>query len=277
MLLVQARTARGALFVNTGYLGGHTMQIELRDQVALVTGSARRVGLEIALELARAGVHILVHYHGSGGAAVDNALAAIRAQGVRAEAAQADLSAPACGDVLAAAVEASFGRLDILVNSASLFPRGDLLAAEVADWDRTMAVNMRAPWLLMRALVPIMQRNTPPGGCIVNIVDRGAEGPWVDRPQHGISKAGLWALTQVAALSLAPEVRVNAVLPGPVMKTDDGMSDARWAEIGAGNPLGHAGEAGDVARAVRYLASERFLNGALIHVNGGEHLSYVKA
>jgi pteridine reductase len=95
---------------------------------------------------------------------------------------------------------------------------------------------------------------------------------WASRPHHGVSKAALWALTQVSAVSLAPDIRVNAIIPGPVMKTNDGMSDDQWDAIGQMLPLKRTGSGDDVGRAVVYLAQEDFLTGTLIHVNGGEHL-----
>src|SRR5262249_19158842 len=156
-----------------------------------VTGAAHRVGRAIALELARAGVHILLHYFRSPDEVVQEALGEMRAQGVDAFPAQADLSTPEGVEVLFAAARQRFGRLDILVNSASNFQRRKLLEVTLEDWEETMRTNLTAPFLCTQAAVRLMRENTPPGGVIVNILDKGALEPWVDFAHHGISKAGL--------------------------------------------------------------------------------------
>lgn len=248
------------------------MQIDLTDQVALVTGSARRVGRAIALELARAGVHILVHYHTSEAAEVRDTMHEIKSYGVDAFDVQADISTPDGVEDVFTALRSNFGRLDILVNSASMFQKRRLMEITFEDWEQTMAVNLRAPFLCTQAAAALMQENDPTGGCIINICDLGAVRPWPAFAHHGISKAALLALTEVSAVSLGPHIRVNAVVPGPVLKPDRNTSDEQWKAEGKRNPLQTTGEAEDVGRAVVYLARESFLNGAVIHVNGGEHL-----
>lgn len=249
------------------------MYIDLSDKVALVTGSARRVGKAIALELARNGVHIMVHYSGSTPEEVRETMLEIKSCGVDAYDVQADLNQTAAVDTIIEALQEKFGRLDILVNSASVFQKRNLMDVTLEDWQTTMNINLRAPFLLTQAAARMMQTNTPIGGSIINICDRGTDGPWPEYAHHGISKAGLWALTQVSAVSLGPHIRVNAIVPGPVMKpAGKSMSDDEWSKLGDQNPLKTVGEATDVGRAVVYLARESFLTGALIHVNGGEHL-----
>lgn len=252
------------------------MRIDLTDKVAIVTGSAHRVGRVIALELARQGVNILLHYHSAEPEQVRSTMHDIKSFGVDAFSVQADISQPEEINKITEAVMEHFGRLDILVNSASVFPSGHLLDVTVDDWNRTLNVNLRAPFLLTQQAAKLMRENDPPEGVIINIVDQGATAPWPSRPHHGISKAGLWMLTQVSAVSLGPDIRVNAIVPGPVMKTNDGMSDEAWAHFGDNLPLKRTGTPEDVGRAVAYLASESFLTGTLIHVNGGEHLQYPK-
>jgi len=250
------------------------MQIELNNQVALVTGSAHRVGKAIAMALAREGVHIMVHYNSADEDMVRDALRAMKSLGVDAFAVQADISQPQGIETVMQAVQANFGRLNILVNSASVFPGADLLDVSLESWNLTLNVNLRAPFLFTQQAARMMRENVASGGAIINICDQGAYAPWPKRPHHGISKAGLWMLTQVSALSLAPDIRVNAVAPGPVMKTDDGMSDVEWEKYGGTLPLKHTGDADDVGRAVVYFARETFITGMLLHVNGGEHLHY---
>lgn len=250
------------------------MQIDLTDQVALVTGSAHRVGKAIALALAREGVHIIVHYHSAEPDMVRSTLHDIKSFGVDAFEVQADISTPEGVEQVMAAVEERFGKLHILVNSASVFPSGHLLDITLESWDQTMNVNLRAPFLLTQRAARMMRQNEPAGGAIINIVDQGADAPFPRRPHHGISKYALWMLTQVSALSLGPDIRVNAIVPGPVMKTNDGMSDEQWARMGDHLPLKMTGTGDDVGRAAVYLARESFVTGARLHVNGGEHLTY---
>lgn len=250
------------------------MQIDLTDQVALVTGSAHRVGKAIALALAKEGVHIMVHYNSAEPDTVRGTLHDIKSFGVDAFDIQAELATPEGIDQVMEAVRERFGRLHILVNSASVFPSGHLLDVSLESWDLTMNVNLRAPFLLTQQATRLMRQNDPAAGAIINIVDQGADAPWPKRPHHGISKAALWMLTQVSALSLGPEIRVNAIVPGPVMKTNAGMSEEQWARMGDHLPLKTTGTGDDIGRAVVFLARESFITGAKLHVNGGENLTY---
>lgn len=250
------------------------MQINLNNQVALVTGSAHRVGKKIALALAKAGVHILVHSNKASDDLVRDTVRDIKSFGVEAYAVQADISQVAGVEQVMASVQEHFGRLNILVNSASVFPTGDLLDISADMWDFTMNVNLRAPFLFTQAAARLMLENEKPSGVIINICDQGADAPFPKRPHHGISKAALWMLTQVSAVSLAPHIRVNAIVPGPVMKTNDGMSADTWSHMGDHLPLKTTGDGDDVGRAVVYLAQESFLTGVKLHINGGEHLLY---
>jgi len=249
------------------------MVIDLTNQVALVTGSAHRVGRAIALELARSGAHIMVHYYSSPPETVRSTVQDIKSTGVDAYAVQADVSTPEGVEQIFTAVREKYGRLNILVNSASTFQKRGLLDVTYEEWQQTLAVNLTGPFLCTQAAAEIMRQNTPSGGVIINICDRGVDGPWLEYAHHGVSKAALWSLTQVSAASLGPDIRVNAVIPGPVLRpAGRSMSDEAWAEIGKVLPLQRTGSPEDVARAVAYLAREDFLTGALIHVNGGEHL-----
>jgi NAD(P)-dependent dehydrogenase (short-subunit alcohol dehydrogenase family) len=250
------------------------MRINLDDKVALVTGAAHRVGRAIALELAKNGVHILMHYNNSEPSQVRDTLQDIKSFGVDGFSIQADISQPEGVDTIFEAVLERFGRLDIVVNSASVFQRRELLEVSLADWDLTMNVNLRAPFLITQRTVDIMADNAVPGGTIVNICDQGVDRPWKEYSHHGISKSALWSLTQVSALTLGPSIRVNAIVPGPVMKpAGRNISDEDWDKVGERTPLKKVGSAEDVARAVRYLCEEDFLTGTLIHVNAGDHLT----
>lgn len=247
------------------------MQLDLSGKVAVVTGAAHRVGRAIALELAGRGMHILVHYNST---APDEALSAIRALSVRAEAQQADVSQPDGVQAVFDAAVRHFGRVDVLVNSASVFPAGRLDETTLETWQEALDVNLTGPMLCTQVAARLMMQNTPAGGCIVNICDVGVTRPWKERAAHGVSKSALWMLTQTSAVTYAPAIRVNAVMPGPVL-APPGMPDAKWEQIGQDlTLLGRPGAAEDVARAVGYLASESFITGALLPVNGGEHLKW---
>jgi NAD(P)-dependent dehydrogenase (short-subunit alcohol dehydrogenase family) len=247
------------------------MRVNLTDKVALVTGSAHRVGRAVALELARAGVHILVHYNSSSEETVKDTLREIKSLGVESYAVQADVSTREGVDKTFDALRTHFGRLDILVNSASIFQKRTLMEVTLEEWNETLAINLTAPFLCTQEAVKLMRQNTPSGGCIVNICDRGAVAPLVDYAHHGVSKAGLWALTRVSAASLGPDIRVNAIIPGAVLKPPD-YSEETWLKLASKAPIGRPGTAEDVGRAVVYLASEDFLTGALLHVDGGDSL-----
>ncbi len=248
------------------------MHLDLTDQVAVVTGGAHRVGRAIALELARRGAHLLIHYGGSAAAATET-VREVKSLGVDAHAVQGDLREPSGVEAIFTALREHYGKLNILVNSASNFQARPLLEVTLDDWQETLAINLTAPFLCTQAAAMMMRANDPPGGVIINILDKGALHPWPKYPHHSVSKSALWMLTQVSAASLGPDIRVNAVLPGPVMKPAGvEMSDEQWAKVGQRTALGRTGSAEDVARAVAYLVSEDFITGTLIHVNGGEHL-----
>ena len=250
------------------------MRLELRDKIAIVTGAAQRVGRIIALELAKHGVHILLHYHRSTPAQVRDTLHDIKSYGVDAFSVQADLSQPEGVAALFDGLAAEFDRLDIVVNNASVFQQRHLLEVSLEDWDLTMNVNLRAPFLITQRAAKIMADNPVPGGTVINICDAGADGPWAKYPHHGISKSALWMLTQVSALTLSPTIRVNAIVPAPVLRSAGrNLSDEAWARVGERLPLKRPGIPADVARAVLYLCQEDFLTGSLLHVNGGEHLT----
>jgi NAD(P)-dependent dehydrogenase (short-subunit alcohol dehydrogenase family) len=244
------------------------MHIDMHDQAAIVTGSAHRIGRSIALELARAGVHLIVHYFHSPEAVVKETLHDLKALGIEAFPVQADLSTPTGVDSLFAAANEHFERLDIFVNSASNFQRRKLLEVSLDDWNETITTNLTAPFLCTQRAILRMRENTPPGGVIVNICDRGAIDPWPEFAHHGISKAGLLALTKVTAASYGPEIRANAIIPGLVLKPD-AMPEDRWQNFAKEAPAARPGTGEDVGRAVVYLASEDYLTGVVLHVDGG--------
>ena len=244
------------------------MHIDLSGQVAIVTGSAHRVGRVIALELARAGVNLMVHYFQTPEDVVRETLQEIKSFGVNAFPVQADLSAASGVDALFEATREHFGRLDILVNSASNFQKRRLLDVTLDDWNETITTNLTAPFLCTQHAIRMMRKKTPPGGVIINIGDKGALDPWPEYAHHGISKAGLLALTKVTAASYGPDIRADIIIPGLVMKPNN-FDDQRWQSAADKTPLLRPGSAEDVGRAVVYLASEDFLSGVILNVDGG--------
>ena len=150
-----------------------------------MTGAAHRVGRAIALELAQNGVHILVHYHRAEAAQVRDTLKAIKSFGVDAHAVAADISQPDGVDSLFAGLQSRFGKLDIVVNNASVFQKRGLLEVSLEDWELTMAVNLRAPFLITQRGARLMAQKPIPGGVIINITDAGADRPW---PEYAHSR-----------------------------------------------------------------------------------------
>jgi len=242
----------------------------LAGQWALVTGAAKRVGRSIALELARRGASVLVHYNASAAealAVVDE----VRALGCDAAALQADLGDSGAVRTLAAAALARAGTVDILVNSASNYIRVAFDALDESVWDRSLDVNLKAPYLLSVALGQAMRRRG--SGSIVNVVDWAAERPYRDFLPYCVSKAGLVCLTKALARELAPSVRVNAVAPGPVLLPED-MSPEEIAAVVRATPLARIGRPEDVAACVAFLVADApFSTGAVFHVDGGRAIA----
>jgi NAD(P)-dependent dehydrogenase (short-subunit alcohol dehydrogenase family) len=199
---------------------------------------------------------------------VAEALAAVESKGGRAIAVRADLAQPAQIDSLFERVAKEMGGLDVLVNSASIMEGGQVLDLTLAEWQRSLDVNLTAPFLCARQAARLMLER-PDGGVIVNITDGSALRPWPGYPAHSVSKAGLVMLTQVLAKALAPRIRVNAVCPGPVMKPPD-WDEARWERAGRQTLLKRTGSGYDVSRAVRFLIEEDFITGETLVVDGGD-------
>ncbi len=247
--------------------------MNLNGKVALVTGSAHRVGRAIALGLARAGAHQVIHYGGSA-AAAGQTRDEIAALGVEAITVPANLSDPAQIDELFDAIEEHFGRLDILVNSAATFVHEPFDAVTAETWDAVLTVNLRAPFLCSQRAARLMravERDTP--ALIVNISDLSGVQPWQNFVQHGVAKAGLLHLTAIAARELAPDVRVNALIPGAILPPP-GMDESgeRWQQMIEGVPLRRSATLDEVVQAVLSFAANDFVTGSLTYLDGGEHL-----
>ncbi|MCX8067520.1 MAG: SDR family oxidoreductase [Anaerolineae bacterium] len=239
-------------------------------KVALVTGGAVRVGRAIARNLAASGAHLVIHYHRSTEAARE-AVAEARRMGVEAVAIGADLADPAQVEALAQAAEDHFGRVDILVHSASPFVRASLTETTHELWRQVMGVLVDSFFLLARRLAPGMVARGE--GNIVVILDRGTFDPWPTFLAHSVGKSALWALARNLAVELAPHVRVNGVVPGPVLPPP-GYTSEDIARIAAGTLLGRWGSPADVADAVLFLLHADYITGEVLFVDGGERWAH---
>lgn len=238
----------------------------LQEKVALVTGSAKRIGRAVANALADRGVHQAVHYRTSKTEA-DEAVELFRVLGVEAESFQADLSQVKEVEALASEVLKRFGRLDILVNNASVFFPSPLGEVTDLQWDTLINTNLKGPFFLAQKVGLAMKAAV--GGTIINIGDWAAERPYPGYLPYCISKAGVVAMTKGLAKALAPEVRVNCINPGPVMLPED-LSEAEKEEVMRKTPLQRTGSPADIANAVVFLCEGTdFMTGAVITVDGG--------
>jgi NAD(P)-dependent dehydrogenase (short-subunit alcohol dehydrogenase family) len=245
--------------------------MDLRNTVALITG-AKRIGAVVAETLAARGAHIALSYARSREEA-ETAAARVRAHGVRAEVLQADLTDPsACRQVVDRAADA-LGRLDILVNMASVYKERPFDELTVSDWDANLNVDLRAAFLCSHAAVPHMRRQG--GGRIVNFSDWLARS---GRPRYPgflpyyVAKMGVIALTEGIALELAGEnILVNAIAPGPILAPPD-TSEEELKAVEKSTPLGRWGGEGEIAKAVLSFLDNDFMTGETIRVDGGRHL-----
>ncbi len=241
-----------------------------RPRTALVTGAGKRLGRAIALALAEAGYAVAVHY-GEGAADADALVTEITKGGGRAVALAADLAQEdEVAGLIGRAAEA-LGPLDALVNNASVFERDEALDATRESWDRHMEINLRAPFVLAQGLA----RQLPKGaaGNIVNILDQRVENLTPHFVSYTLSKSGLWTLTRTLALALAPDIRVNAVGPGPVLPSPR-QSQAQFDAQARATPLGRAVTPKEIADAVVFLLAAPSVTGQMIAVDGGQHLNW---
>jgi NAD(P)-dependent dehydrogenase (short-subunit alcohol dehydrogenase family) len=245
--------------------------MELAGRVAFITGG-KRIGAVVATELARAGADVALVYRTSRGEAEETADAA-RALGRRALVLHGDLRhADACERLIDQTV-ATLGRIDILVNMASLYAPKAVDDVTPADWDAQMNVDLRAAWLCARAAVPHMRRLR--GGRIINFTD------WVTRsgrPRYTgyftyyVAKTAVIGLTEALALELArDQILVNAIAPGPIVAPED-ISDDEFERVERATPLGRWGGEMEIAKAVLALVDSDFITGETIRVDGGRHL-----
>jgi pteridine reductase len=237
--------------------------------VALVTGSSQRLGAHIARVLHAREMNVAIHYRNSHSAAhaLAKELESIRPQSTMCI--EADLTEASSAQSIMEAIRLRWGRLDLLVNNASLFYPTPISESNAMQWDELMAVNLRAPWLLAQASLSLFSDK---GGCIINITDI-----YADRPKHSYAvycstKSGLAGLTRAMACDLAPKIRVNAVAPGAIL-WHEGSTDHERSLIIKNIPLGRIGTLDDIAEAVCYLADAQYITGQVLNIDGGRSIA----
>jgi NAD(P)-dependent dehydrogenase (short-subunit alcohol dehydrogenase family) len=234
--------------------------------LALVTGSAHRLGKAFALSLARMGYSIALHYRGSADEA-EHTVKEIRALGVDCLPIRADLTIPEKIDFLFSLVDEFKMPLKVLVNSAAVMPVGKPQELELKDWDLALDLNLRAPFLLAQQAANRMTD----GGLIVNITDIGAQKAWSRYPSYTVSKAGLESLTKMLARAFAPGIRVNAIAPGLVLPSDV-VTKEKWDKLVDKLPLKRAARLDEITSALEFLIKNEYITGQTIAVDGGYSL-----
>jgi pteridine reductase len=242
--------------------------MQLDGRVAVVTGSAVRLGKALALALAGEGVRLVIHYHASAGPA-ETTVDEMRALGSDAVALQADLSQLDPIPALIEQAAAQWGRLDILVNSAAIFEPADLAQTSVESWERHFAINLRAPFFLSQAFAAHVGKQRR--AHIVNIADWRGTRPDTSYLAYSLTKAGVLAMTQGLALALAPNIQVNAIAPGAILPPP-GKDQAYLDRLAADIPVQRVGSPAEIARALLFLLKSDFVTGETVFVTGGEHL-----
>jgi NAD(P)-dependent dehydrogenase (short-subunit alcohol dehydrogenase family) len=247
---------------------------------ALVTGAARRLGRAMALDLARAGHDVAIHYSGSEAEAAQVA-EEVRRLGRRAVTLRADLTVEAeMQALLPRAADALEAPVTVLINNASIFEHDTIATATRDSWDRHLESNLRAPFVLTQALAaqipdPVPDENGEPQaqGLVVNMIDQRVLKLTPEFMSYTIAKMGLWALTRTAAQALAPRVRVNAIGPGPTLQGAR-QSAEHFARQRAATVLQRGADAQGICDALRYFLGARAVTGQLICVDGGQHLAW---
>jgi NAD(P)-dependent dehydrogenase (short-subunit alcohol dehydrogenase family) len=245
--------------------------MDLANRVALITGG-KRIGAQIAQTLAQRGMDIALGYNRSREEAAATATV-IKNSGRRAIVIQADLRNPTSCATLVDRTAAELGRLDVLLNMASVYTQVPLADIDAGAWDSVVDVDLKAAFLCSRAAVPHMRKAG--GGRIVNFTD------WIaasGRPRYKgylpyyVAKRGVIGLTEALALELADDrILVNAVAPGPIL-APPGTTDEEYEAVEKATPLGKWGGAEEIARAVLLLIETDFTTGETVRVDGGRHL-----
>jgi pteridine reductase len=246
---------------------------DLKNKVVLITGGAKRVGATICRELHAHGANLMIHYNTS-------------KQEAKALQAELNLQRPDSvsliqGDLLNMAIASSlvneankhFGRLDILINNASIYEPTEIGNINEENWHDLIGSNLKAPMFLAQAAAPTLKKHH---GCIINITDMHIEHPKKGYVVYSVAKAGLVTLTKSLAQELSPEVRVNAVAPGPVLWPENNpqFDEVYRQRVISQTLLKRVGKPTDIAKAVKFLAADApFITGHVLTVDGGRSLN----
>jgi len=244
--------------------------LKIDGKIALVTGSAHRVGREIALNLAKYGANVAVHYHTKADAAHQTA-DDIRSLGREAILLQGDISSKSNWLKMREEILSKWKKIDILINNAAIFYRTPFMDISEKDWDLFQNVNLKGTFWGCQVMGEIMYQNK--SGKIINIADVAAENVWPNYIPYCVSKAGVIALTKGLAKALAPYVTVNAVAPGTVLLAEkyDEEEETRLIER---TPLKRIGSPQDIANTVLFLLKDTdFITGEIIKIDGGRSLT----
>jgi NAD(P)-dependent dehydrogenase (short-subunit alcohol dehydrogenase family) len=240
------------------------------SNAALVTGASRRIGRAIALDLANHGWAVAVHFNGSGEDAAE-VVATITERGQRAVAVAADLADEEATTALVGRAAEAIGPLSCLINNASIFENDTVATATRDSWDRHLAVNLRAPFVLAQSFAGQLPNQA--SGNIINIIDQRVWNLTPHFMSYTVSKAGLWTLTQTLALALAPGIRVNAIGPGPTLPSPR-QSDEQFNRQWAAQPLARPVSPDEIAGAIRFILDAPAMTGQMIALDAGQHLSW---
>ena len=240
---------------------------QFAGKVVLITGGAHRIGAQLVRHLHEAGMNIVLHYRSSEKAAhrLQNELHAQRPESV--VLVRGDLTNIGVLSNLVYETTEAFGRLDVLINNASVFYPTPIGEATEKEWDELMSTNLKAPFFLSQAAYPALKKSS---GCIVNIADIYGDRPLKNYPIYSTAKAGLIMLTQSLARELGPDVRVNAIAPGVILWPENDMDDMTKQRLINSTPLKRSGDPDDIARTVSFLVGDAgFITGQVIAVDGG--------
>ena len=242
--------------------------MQLQGKVALVTGAGQRLGRAMASALAGRGMTVAIHYHGSIQGATSLRDEIVRAGG-QAACFEADLSDPNAARALPGQVVQRFGKLDVLVNSAAIMQRVRLEDTTPEQWNSILDLNLRSVFFCSQGAAAALRATR---GKVINLADLAGLEPWTGFAAHSISKAGVVMLTKVLALSLAPDVTVNAIAPGAVLVPEDYPKEER-ERLARSTPLRRLGDPADVISALLYLLEGGdFVTGQVLVVDGGRFL-----
>ncbi|MBN1292682.1 MAG: SDR family oxidoreductase [Candidatus Latescibacteria bacterium] len=242
---------------------------DINGKTALVTGGSQRIGRAITLALAKAGAHVVIHYNRSEKQADETVTEVVRS-GVKAWKIQAELSAPDEVEQLISKVHNQYGRIDYLINNASVFPESSLVTLSMEEMNHTININAAAPLILSRNFV----RQTK-NGVIINLLDNRIKRFDLNHVSYQLSKSMLCTLTKMMAIEYAPHVRVNGIAPGIILPPV-GKKEIFQGKQQSKTLLRPHGDLEDITDAVLFLLSHKFMTGEILYIEGGQNLKDLK-